>query len=265
MSFIEFIFLIIIIIPVSKDFYNLKYGHLYMYYFSNSNCQNDYETLVTYSIPDNEDYIRVLNTESNIVNYSYSFDYFSSQIYYGDSDNEDDEEEAYKSAFVCNGNCYKRKRNSDILVDPDTISADYEELNDVYLTYSCSYNNIIQTATIKIERFSEKKCKNKLGEELNYDGEQDCWPINSSYSYRPLYYEDTNGHIFYRAYNSTNCTSENFEYFTINENYIKCNSRCHKDRTDNESYYRCTFKANNDKYIKEKRLLIFLFLVLLFN
>jgi hypothetical protein len=131
----------------------------------------------------------------------YSFNYFASQIYYNNGEDEDEDEEKDSQdggAFVCNGACYKRAPNSDILVNPNAelTKSDYNKLNNEYKAYSCIYNNIIQSATIDIVRYSDKKCKNQLGNEYHFKGTDFCWKINDIYSFRPLYYEDDEDKIY---------------------------------------------------------------------
>lgn len=271
MSFIKILLSFIILFPITKNFYMLKYGHIIMNYYEYSECTGNKFDQVVISVPENEEFLTILNNENNIVNYSYFFDYFSSQISYTNSTGEDDDDEEgedeniYTRAFMCNGNCYTRLDGSDILINPgEEISENkYEELNSKYKGYSCIYNNIIKTATIEIERYSDKKCKNKITDYL-FKGEEYCWKIENNYSLRPLYYEDGNKQIYYHAYNSNDCTNKFFEYFTINQNYIKCDKKCNADKTEQGKYYKCKFNANNDNYINLKKIILLLYLILMF-
>ena len=258
-------FLLLILLPFGKNFYMLRFGHLLMNYYEDESCTNNF-TQIVYSIPDNEN-LTILNANGT-EDFGYSFNYFASQIYYN-KDEEDDEEEDLQDvgAFVCNGVCYKRAPNSDILVEPNTKNNEYEydTLKDKYKAYSCIYNNIIKSATIDIVRYSDKKCKNQLGNEYHFTGTNFCWEIDKSYSFRPLYYEDDEDKIYYHGYNSFNCTSKFFEYFVLNENYLICNSKCQPDRTDNEKFYKCTFNANKAQFLSQRNLLFLLLITLLFN
>ena len=257
--------LLIILFPFSKNFYMLRYGHLLMNYYENMPCIGNFKQ-INYSVPDNEE-LKILNANGT-KDFGYSFNYFASQIYYNNEDEEEDEEEESQDggAFVCNGACYKRAPNSDILVKPDSNydEKDYESLSDNYKAYSCIYNNIIKSATIDIMRYSDKKCKSQLNDEYHFTGKDFCWTINEG-SFRPLYYEDDEDKIYYHSYKSTDCKSEYFDYFVLNENYLICNSKCQKERTDSEKSYRCTFKSNNTQYLNQNNILFLLLIISIFN
>jgi hypothetical protein len=237
-----------------------------MNYYNEESCTNNF-TQIVYSVIE-EDKLIILNASEETKDYSYSFNYFASQIYYNNDEEEDEEEDSQDGgAFVCNGACYKRAPNSDILVNPNAelTKSDYNKLNNEYKAYSCIYNNIIQSATIDIVRYSDKKCKNQLGNEYHFKGDDFCCALNSSYSLRPLYYEDNEKKIYYHAYNSTDCKSQYFDYFALNENYLKCNSKCHEDRTDSEKAYKCTFKANRAQFLNQRNILFLLIIALILN
>ena len=256
--------LLLILFPLVNNFYMLRYGHLLMNYYNEESCTNNF-TQIVYSVID-EDKLKILNASGETKNYSYSFNYFASQIYYNNVEEEDEEEDSQDGgAFVCNGACYKRASNSDILIEPNTENDySYSELNDKYKAFSCIYNNIIIKSTIDIIRYSDKKCKNKLGNDYHFTGTDFCWKIDENYSFRPLYYEDDEDKIYYHAYNSFNCTSAFFDYFVLNENYLICNSKCQKDRTDSEKSYKCTFKANTE-FLNKSKILFRLLISLIFN
>jgi len=259
---ITYIF-VLILFPFIKNFYSLRYGNILMNYYENEGCINNFSQVIYPVTEYNE--LKIIN--SKWYDYlEYSFDYFSSQIYYYKGD-EEEGEDSHSGSFVCTGVCYKRLPDSDILVDFDSVltNDDYEDYSEKYKAYSCIYNNIIKTATIDIVRYSDKKCKNQLGNEYHFKGDDFCWAINGSYSFRPLYYEDTDDKIYYHAYNSNDCKSQYFDYFALNENFLKCNSKCHVDRTDSEKYYKCTFKANKDQFIKQRNILSLLLIILIIN
>ena len=269
MSSIKFIALICSIIQ-ALEFYNLKYGHLIVNYYSNEYCTNDYSEQIVYDIPDNDE-IKVLNKDGNLESYGYSFNFFSSSIFYtnGTEDEEEDENDyIVKKSFLCNGICNKRKSNSDILVDPGTeIIEDYQDLNDRCKSYSCIYNNIIKTATIKLIFYNDKKCKKKE-DSFDFNGTTFCWNITGSNenkginSFKPLYYEDGNDRIYYHPYSSNNCSSQYLDYFVIDKNYLICDSDCHSSQIlDNISSYKCIFNSNKGKYIIQN-ILLYLFLIL---
>ena len=255
---------LLILFPFVKNFYMLRYGHLLMNYYENELCINNFSQVI-YPVTEYDE-LKIINSKW-YDSLEYSFDYFSSQIYYNKGDEEEEEEDSHSGAFVCTGVCYKRLPGSDILVDPDAelTNDDYEDYSEKYKAYSCIYNNIIKTATIDIVRYSDKKCKNKLGNEYHFKGDDFCWAINSSYSFRPLYYEDNEKKIYYHAYNSTDCKSQYFDYFALNDNYLKCNSKCHEDRTDSEKAYKCTFKANKAQFLNQRNILFLLMIALIYN
>ncbi len=264
MSFIKLFFSLLILIKKSIEYYNLKYGNIILDYYDESDCLGNYSSRVRYPIEDNEE-LKVLNSEGFVNSYSYDFDFFSSSIIYTDGNGEEDEEEdVYKRSFICNGLCYKRQNNSDILVDPDTILApDYNEESQDKLYYSCIYNNIIKTATINITMYNnDKKCKIEE-KRLNFTGNESCWNVNESFSYRPLYFEDENKKLYYHSYNTEDCTSKYIEYFVINKDYFKCNNECNL-LNDNITYYKCNFQPNSKNIIKLNIYLLFLFIIFIF-
>ena len=264
MFIITFLFSLFLLFQKTIEFYNLKYGHIILDYYNTEDCVNKSIDKIVYSTID-EDNLTILNSENEIKQYEYSFDFFSSQIYYTNETGEESDEEKeyiYKRAFVCNGLCNKRQDNSDILLSSGNFMGDYQELNDMYKYYSCVYNNIIESATINITRFSELKCKTPISD-YRFNGNQFCWKIDDKYSFRPLYFEDGNKKIYYHSYFSEDCTSEQLDFFQINENYIKCDNKCHKDSTDSSKSYKCSFKSG--EYINFKKILLFLYLFLLFE
>ena len=265
------LFSIFTIFQKTKEYYSLRYGNIILDYYDSVDCLNKSIDRVLYPVPENRKNITILNSDSELKSYFYSFDFYSSEIKYTNGTGDEDEEEEeylYKRSFICNGLCLKRYNNSDILVTPDTTFApSYSELSDNYRFYSCIYNNIIKTATINITRYTDNKCKNKFEDEnehYSFNGTELCWNLNANYSFRPLYYEDTNNQLYYHPYNSSDCRSNNIEYFTINSNYLICNSKCHKNRIDLNTYYKCTFKDNNGYVLITKKLLIFLLLFFMF-
>ena len=265
MSFIKLIFSIFTIISKTNEFYDLKYGNIILHYYKQKGCLNQPEKEIVYPVEIGGDHnLTVLNNESFPITYSYDFDFFSSEIIYSnESEEEDEEEDVYKRSFICNGLCYKRFENTDILIDQDNeLTPDYEELDEKYKYYSCIYNNIIKTATINITMYNnDKKCKDE-SETLNYNGTEYCWNVNESYSYRPLYFEDENKKLFYHSYNTKDCTNENIEYLVINQNYFKCNDECNP--LNNFTYYKCNFEPNSKNIINLKIYLLFLFIIFIF-
>ena len=255
--------LLLILFTFVKNFYMLRYGHLLMNYYNDESCINNFDQII-YSVPDYDE-LTILKADGNTTNYSYSFNYFASQIYYNNNEDEDEEEDSQDGgSFVCNGACYKRASDSDILLKPYS-EGNYTQLNDEYRAFSCIYNNIIKSATIDIVRYSDKKCKNKLENEHHFKGTDFCWKINDNYSFRPLYYEDDEDKIYYHAYNSPNCTSEFFDYFVLNENYLICNSKCQQGREDSEKFYKCTFKSNKAEFLNKNNILFLLLIEIIFN
>ena len=264
------------------QYYKLKYGRLVLNYYDNENCLNNINETIEYPISNDEDEneLLVLKEDNLAKNYPFSFDYFSSTIFYSNStgDDEDDDDDfdddddddkkkkkTYKRSLTCNGLCYKRLDNSDIILPPDTqLIGDYNFLSNIYKYYSCIYNNIIKTATIDITFYEDKECKNLIMESKN-NGSNICWKINDNFSFRPLYYEDNSKKLYYHSYNTDNCISKYIDYFVINEQYLECNSKCNLNKTDSKSYYKCIFKANKQNIIKQKTFLLFLYLILLFK
>ena len=252
-------------------------------YYDNPNCFNNYKKQIIYPInKEDKEFSQkliILNSEG-VDEYDFSFDFFSSQIYYTKeieeendeendeaNDEESEEENIYKKGFVCNGLCIKRRNYSDILLDPDfkeETEIDYDNENSRYKYYSCIYNNIIETAKIEVEIYSDKKCKNK---EDNYTfyGEDTCWNINEEdLSFRPLYFEDSDKKIYYHPYYSNDCTTNTFSFIQPNKNYLKCNNKCQENIIDIlGNYYKCIF-ISGDKYINLKKIL-YLYLFLLFE
>ena len=195
MSLITFLFSLFILINKTKEYYNLKYGNILLDYYKEEYCINSPVKRIKYPINETE-YITVLNSEGYSKNYDFSFDFFSSSIYYTNETGEEKEDEkntTYKRSLNCNGLCYKRQENSDILMDPDDLLVGYyPDLDEKYRYFSCIYNNIITSAIILIDIYKDDKCKNKLNEIDTYEfkGNETCWEFNETYSLRPLYFED---------------------------------------------------------------------------
>ena len=264
----QLLFQIFILIPKVFAFYNLKYGNIILDYYNTKDCvNNSIDQIIIPTIDDKGKVIKtlkVLNSEGELVEYEYSFDFFSSQIYYTNETGDETEEEKqyiYKSAFICNGLCVKRQANTDILVERDTnVPRFYPEQSDEKQYYSCIYNNIIKSAKITLKTYNSSKCKEGI-KAYSFNGTQYCWPINGNYSLRPLYFEDDNKKIYYHPYNSDHCTTEKMNFFQLNENYFECDGECHKKRNDNSKSYKCLFKSG--EYINFKK--IFLYLILIFE
>ena len=261
-----FLFLIYIfnLLNFSFEYYDMKFGHIFMNYYPEnaSDCTGPYRQVV-YSIED-EKKLYFLNKESNIVGYNYSFDFFSTTVYYSrteDEEEEDDKKDDTRRGILCNGLCYKRIDGTNIL-EPSEIkfAPDFETEDKISKYYSCVYNNIIKNATIKLLKYSDKNCKNKLeADSGTFRGNQSCWGFNS-YSYRPLYFEDDGKRVYYHLYKSHNdCTSNYYEYFDFNGFYFECDDGCYQDKNDPSKYYICEF--NNSEIIKISNQ-IFLYLIL---
>ena len=270
MFIIQLLFPIFILIKKTLAFYNLKYGNIILDYYNTKDCvNNSIDQIIIPTIDDKGKVIKtlkVLNSEGEIVEYEYSFDFFSSQIYYTNETGDETEEEQeyiYKSAFICNGLCIKRQAGSDILVERDTNTPSfYPEQSDEKIYYSCIYNNIIKSAKITLKTYTSNNCKGGMSY-YHFNGTQYCWPLNDSYSFRPLYFEDDNKRIYYHPYNSDHCTTEKMDFFQINENFFKCDGKCHKNIKDDTTSYKCVFKSG--EYINLKKLFLFLYLFLLFE
>ena len=265
MSLIKLIFSIFTIISKTNEFYDLKYGNIILNYYKKQDCLNqpEKEIVIPVQIGDNNN-LTVLNNESFPITYSYDFNFFSSEIIYSNELEEEEEEDVYKRSFICNGLCYKRLENTDILIDQNNeLTSNYEDLDNIYKYYSCIYNNIIKTATINITMYdSDKKCKIEE-KRLNFTGNESCWNVNESFSYRPLYFEDENKKLYYHSYNTKDCTSEYIEYFVINKDYFKCDNKCNL-LNDNITYYKCNFQPNSKNIINLNIYLLFLFIIFIF-
>ena len=255
------------------EYYNLKYGYIYLDYYGEEYCKNSPVKKIKYPIKDTEN-ITVLNSDGIPLNCEFSFDYFSSSIYYTnklveleEEENEEEEEENfYKRVLNCNGLCYKRQEKSDILMDPEEqIAPHYEYLDNKYKYYSCIYNNIITSAIISIDIYNDSKCKNKLNNDSHYNfyGNESCWKFNDSYSLRPLYFEDGDKKIYYHPYYTNNCETKDIDYFIINEKSIQCNKNCHEGKINKGKYYKCNFNPNSGNYINKTKIILFLYLFLL--
>ena len=270
MSIITFLFslFIFILINKTKEYYNVKYGNILLDYYAEEYCINSPVKRIKYPINETE-YITVLNSEGYPIKYEFSFDYFSSSIYYTNETGEEDEEDPiYKRSLNCNGLCYKRQENSDILMDPeDQLVGYYPNLTEKYKYYSCIYNNIITSATISIDIYNDAKCKNKVNNNDTYryefKGNETCWEFNETYSLRPLYFEDGDKKIYYHPYNSNNCTSTKLDYFIINDKSIECNKKCHKGSINTGKYYKCNFNPNSENFISQTKIILFLYLFML--
>ena len=261
---------ILTLISKTKEYYNLKYGNVIVDYFDKEDCINKSIERVLYPVPENPT-LKVVNIEDELLSFNYDFDFYSNIILYTNGTGEEGEYEKkylYKRTFLCNGLCFKRQINSDILVPPDTTFPPlYYELNDEYLYYTCIYNNIIKSATINITRFSDAKCKDKMGgeyEQYNFNGTELCWKINDELSFKPLYYQDQDHYLYYHAYNTSDCTNMGIDYFLINQNYLICNSKCHINRLDQQTSYKCIFKDNKEYFINLKKIIVLLFILLLY-
>ena len=264
----KFLFLIFLLIQKTLEYYNLRYGHIVINYYNTTDCINkSYDQIVYPTIDDKGDLqntLKIINKYENASdNYEYSFDFFSSQIYYSKiTEEEDDDDEEDKKAYICNGLCIKRYSGSDIILDPSQNYSTYNELNELYKYYSCIYNNIIKTAEIKIDRFSDNKCKNLIENSNTFKGDQFCWKINDYQSLRPLYYEDSDKKIYYHSYPFGDCTTDEIDYVSINEHYLICNGKCQNNDTNNSSSYKCHFNPNFVKFINIKKILLLLYLIL---
>ena len=138
MFFIKLLFTIFTIISKTNEFYDLKYGNLLLKYYEEEGCLKEPVDEIKYPIDKYKDYILIiLNTDNFPMEYSFDFNFFSSEIIYtnetGD-ETEEEEEYIYKRSFVCNGLCYKRKENSNFLINENNeITPDYDELNKNHL------------------------------------------------------------------------------------------------------------------------------------
>jgi hypothetical protein len=260
MSFIQLLLHILPLIAKTIQFYDVKFGRLNVSYYRNDDfCSMNPIGEAIYEVdPENEDRnIFILNEEKGKIEYSYDFNFFSGEIFYYD---ESEEEEEVQGSLLCNGNCYKRREGSDIILGPnEENNQDYETLNSEYQYYSCLYNNIIKNATITIKRFRDKKCKEGEGEFI-FKGNEYCWNFNG-FSIKPLYFEDENKHIYYHDYDKENCTNNYKRYYSFNKYYYNCDNKCHENRFDNKSSYRCLFKDNKYIILKKFLLLICVFLL----
>ena len=263
-DFLFLIYLLFNILNISLEYYDMKFGHIFMNYYEQKDCVGPPNKTIVYSIED-DDVLYVLNNASNIVSYLYSFDFFSTTIYYSFTEGEDDEDDDSRRGLLCNGLCYARREGTDILVSPfEELAPDYLEESKASMFYSCVFNNIIKNATIKLEKYSDKRCKTKLDSDSGtFLGNQSCWPLGN-YSYRPLYYEDDEERIYYHLYESSNdCTSTHYEYFDYNGYYFECDNECSQDKNDPNLYYKCQFNSAKNKYILNIFLLIFFTFILI--
>ena len=240
----------------------MKFGHIIINYYNNSFCTGNYSQ-TNYSIED-DDKIYILKKESVIVSYPFSFDFFSTTIYYSTNENEeedDEDEDDTRKGILCNGQCYTKKFGDDILIDKGVELAPlYDEEFKLRQYYSCVFNNIIKNATITIERFSDSSCKTAINGEVNtFYGNQSCWDVKANYSFRPLYYEDNNERIYYHAYNLNNCISEVFSPFIFNENYFTCDLKCRQQKDSNSTYYKCKFSSGKNLFFSK---ILYLYLIL---
>ena len=245
------IYITLNILKFSLQYYDMKFGHIYMNYYDTEDCIGNYTKQIVYSVED-EDVLYLLNSASTIVDHKYSFDFFSTTLYYSNSEGDDEEvqEDDTRRAILCNGLCYLRQEGADILVGSEIeLAPDYGEESKKSKYYSCVFNNIIKNATITLEKFSDKHCKSKLEFDSGvFYGNQSCWEFGN-YSYRPLYYEDDKKAIYYHLYNSNFCTSDHFEYFDYNGYFFECDKKCHKDKNNDTIFYKCQFNSAENKYI----------------
>lgn len=268
MSIITFLFLLFILNKKTLEYYNLKYGNILLDYYEEEYCTNSPSKRIKLPIDETE-YITVLNSEGFPMNYEFSFDFFSSSILYTNkSEDEEEDDNTYKRTLNCNGLCYKRQANSDILMNPDEeLVGYYKNLDQKYNFYSCIYNNIIQTASISIKIYNDSKCKIQLNNSefhsLEFSGNDTCWKFNDTYSLRPLYFEDGGKKIFYHPYKSSDCTTTKFEYVIINDKFIECNKKCHEGIINKGMHYKCIFDPNSENFISQTKILLLLYLFLL--
>ena len=255
------------LINFSLEYYDMKFGHIFMnYYPENSPYCNGTFQQITYSIEDNKT-LYVLNKDSNIVGFPYSFDFFSTTVYYSRTEDELEDDDDTRRGILCNGLCYKRVEGSDILQPTEVeFAPDYEAEDKKKKYYSCVYNNIIKNATIKIQKFTDKKCKKKVeADSASFRGNQSCWPF-ANYSYRPLYFEDDGKRVYYHLYRTHNdCTTDYYEYFDYNGFYFKCDNSCNQDKNDPNKYYTCEFNISENRKISNEiflYLLFFIFIIL---
>jgi len=262
-AFFQKIYLFFNIIIFSFQYYDMKFGHLFMNYYTAKDCIGEPNKTVSYSIED-EDVLYLLNSESIIVARPFSFDFFSTTIYYSSTeDEEESEDDDTRRGILCNGLCYKRQEEADILVDSSTsLAPDFDEESENSQYYSCVYNNIIKNATIKFEKFSDKNCKTKI-ESGDFHATDWCWNLGS-YSYRPLYFEDDGKRLYYHLYNSKNCISSHYEYFDYNGFYFECDEGCYQDKNNQKQYYKCQFNSSRNIYILHRlQFIIFIIIFLL--
>ena len=258
---------------LSLQYYDMKFGFIYMNYYNNSDCAGRPTHNISYDVEDEDtDKLYFLKKDSVIVSYPFSFDFFSTTIYYSNNENEEEddedeeEEENSRKGILCNGLCFALKKDDEILIEKEVVFApSYIERLQASKYYSCVYNNIIKNATIKIERYSDKSCKTRIqGEHSTFRGNQSCWDVTSNYSYRPLYYEDDKDRIYYHAYNQSNCESEMFAPFIFNKHYFQCNSKCHQQLDNNNYYYTCQFTEG--KYLNALNVIyLYLFIYIISN
>ena len=252
------------ILNFSLQYYDMKYGYIIMNYYTTKDCVGQIIQQVKYSI-EKQKLLYFLNSASNIVSYSYSFDFFSTTVYYSKTEDDLEEDDDTRRGLLCNGLCYARQKDSDILVPQEVeFAPEYETESEKLKYYSCVYNNIIKNATIKLNRYSDKKCKTKIENDSSiFYGNQSCWSF-TNYSYRPLYFEDGGKRLYYHLYNSHNdCTTDHFEYFDFNGYYFECDDSCYKDKNNPSIYYRCEFTtAENLNMINRLYLYLMIFIII---
>ena len=86
-----FLFYILNVINFSLEYYDMKFGHIFMNYYQTSDCSGNFNQ-ITYSIED-DDKLYFLNNASNIIGYPYSFDFFSTTVYYSRTEDEEEDDE----------------------------------------------------------------------------------------------------------------------------------------------------------------------------
>lgn len=260
--FLLIIYLLLNLLKFSLQYYDMKFGHIFMNYYNNTDCIGQPVQIVNYSIEDKE-VLYVLNNASNIVSYPYSFDFFSTTIYYSFTEDKYEEDDDSRRSFFCNGLCYARQNGADILVGSFVqLAPDYQEESKKSKYYSCVFNNIIKNATIKLDKYSDKHCKTKLDDySAEFYGNQSCWPY-TNFSYRPLYFEDDGKRLYYHLYKSSNdCTSDHYEYFDFNGYYFECDNKCYQDKNDPNLYYKCEFNSAKNEIIFNILYLLFFMII----
>ena len=153
---------------------------------------------------------------------------------------EEEEIEEEDGSLLCNGFC-SRDRFSNY-------------------NYICYYNNIRDSADIILNFYNDKKCKNKIKEEITMKNKCESF---DNYSILPLNWKDEKKYLYYKNYtNHTNCYGEIIN--NITESYFFCNKKCHKMSNSNVSeifYYKCEFTKEN--FLFFNKILFFLILIIL--